>query len=59
MEHQTSDEKKYEMLKQSLLEIVKETPNDAILGSKMRIFSNLLAEDVILENKDIKPKDHL
>ena len=59
MEHQTSDEKKYEMLKQSLLEIVKETPNDAILGNKIRIFSNLLTEDVILENKDIKPIDHL
>jgi hypothetical protein len=56
---QKTNQPDYQELKKAVIEIVQETPNDSLLGNKMRVFTQSLSEDIILENKDIQSKDHI
>lgn len=50
------NEKSYDHLKNIILDIVKETPNDMSLGVKIRLFAESLKNDVILNPSQLERK---
>lgn len=55
MSNEKPKENSYQSLKDAIIEMVREFPNDQILGSKIRNFSrNLEEKDTILSIEDIK-----
>jgi hypothetical protein len=55
MTNEKSEEKNYELLKEALIEMTKEFPNDQILGSRIRYFADKIkSEDIILTVEALK-----
>ena len=50
------EKENYENLKNLIIQIVRETPNDMHLGTKIRFFAESLKNDVILSPEQLERK---
>ncbi len=50
------ENKNYDQLKNLIIQIAKETPNDMQLGTKIRFFAESLKNDVILSPEQLQRK---